>query len=155
MTTTVRDATPEDAEALVRIRIVMLQSIGKPLGDLAWVPDAVAELRRQLSSGEMVGALATVDGEAASGALARVWRQLPGDGDDGSRAWIFSVATEEEHRRRGLARAVVTHLVDRLDQRGTARIDLTASEEGEGLYVSLGFAHSPAPLLRRWRSDLG
>ena len=61
------------------------------------------------------------------------------------------VATEVEHRRQGHARAVVTHLVDRIDALGVARADLTASEEGEGLYRSLGFEHSPAPLLRRWR----
>lgn len=151
VTTTVRDATPDDASALIRIRVVMLESIGKPVDDLSWVPAAEAELRRQMELGEMIGALAVVEGAVAAGALARVWRQLPGPGDDGSRAWIFSVATEIEHRRQGLGRAVVTHLVDRIDALGVARIDLTASDEGEGLYRSLGFEHSPAPLLRRWR----
>ena len=150
-TTTVRDAEPDDASSLIRIRVVMLEGIGKPVDDLSWVAPAEVELQRQLRSGEMIGALVVVDGEVAAGALARVWRQLPGPGDDGTRAWIFSVATEVEHRRQGHARAVVTHLVDRIDALGVARADLTASEEGEGLYRSLGFEHSPAPLLRRWR----
>jgi len=149
--TTVRDAGPDDASALVRIRVVMLEGIGKPVDDLSWVPVAEVALRGQLESGEMIGELAEVDGTVAAGALARVWRQLPGPDDDGSRAWIFSVATEVEYRRQGLARAVVTRLVDRLDALEVARIDLTASDEGEGLYRSLGFEHSPAPLLRRWR----
>lgn len=151
VTTTVRDAGPDDASALIRIRVVMLEGIGKPVDDLSWVPRAESALRGQLESGEMIGTLAEVDGAAAAGALARVWRQLPGPGDDGTRAWIFSVATEVEHRRQGLARAVVTQLVDRIDGLAVARIDLTASDEGEGLYRSLGFEHSPAPLLRRWR----
>ena len=148
---TVRDATPDDAEALVRIREVMLESFRGDVGT-DWQAEAVDELRAQLRSGSMVGVVAVDDAVVVSGALARVWRQLPGPGDDGSRAWIFSVATEEGHRRRGHARAVVTHLVERLDAAGTARIDLTASEEGEPLYESLGFARSDAPLLRRRRS---
>lgn len=151
MTTTVRDAAPDDAEALVRIREVMLGSFLDDVGE-GWQEAAAVELRAQLEAGTMIGALAEVDGAVACGALARVWRQLPGPGDDGSRAWIFSVATEEGHRRRGLGRAVVTHLVERLDALGTSRIDLTASEDGEPLYVSLGFARSDAPLLRRRRT---
>jgi ribosomal protein S18 acetylase RimI-like enzyme len=149
VTTTVRDADPDDAAALIRIRVVMLEGMGAELDDLTWVPAAVDEVRRQLESGEMLGVVAEDEGSVICGALARVWQQLPGPGDDGTRAWIFSVATEAEHRRRGHARAVVTHLVEHLDARGVARIDLTASAEGEGLYLSLGFAHSPAPLLRR------
>lgn len=151
MTTTVRDATPDDAAALVRIREVMLATFVEEPTD-TWQADATEELRRQLEAGTMIGALAEVDGVVASGALARVWRQLPGPGDDGSRGWIFSVATEEPLRRRGYARAVVTHLVERLDALGTARIDLTASEDGEPLYVSLGFSRAESPLLRRRRT---
>lgn len=151
MTTTVRDATPDDAAALIRIREVMLDSFAGDAG-AGWQQDAVRELHDQLEQGSMIGALVEVDGRVACGALARVWRQLPGPGDDGSRAWIFSVATEVGYRRRGLARAVVTHLVERLDSAGTARIDLTASEGGEPLYLSLGFARSEAPLLRRRRT---
>jgi GNAT superfamily N-acetyltransferase len=100
VTTTVRDATPDDAAALVRIRQVMLASFQPGPDDGAWIPEA----------------------------------------------------TEEPYRRRGLAREVVTHLVQRLDADAVPRIDLTASEEGMGLYLSLGFAPSDAPLLRRRRT---
>lgn len=152
MTTTVRDATPDDAAALVRIREVMLASFLGDVGDGRWKAEATEVLREQIETGGMIGALAEVDGVVGSGALARVWRQLPGPDDDGRRAWIFSVATEEPFRRRGLARSVVTRLVDRLDALGLPRIDLTASQEGMDLYLSLGFAPSDAPLLRRRRT---
>ncbi len=148
----VRDATPDDAAALVRIREVMLATFVEAPTD-TWQADAAEELRRQLEAGTMIGALVEIDGVVASGGLARVWRQLPGPGDDGSRAWIFSVATEEPLRRRGYARAVVTHLVERLDSLGTARIDLTASDDGEPLYLSLGFSRAESPLLRRRRTS--
>ena len=45
----------------------------------------------------------------------------------------------------------MTRLVQRLDASGLPRIDLTASDDGMGLYLSLGFAPSDAPLLRRRR----
>ena len=151
MTTTVRDATPDDARALVRIREVMILSTWVEEPSTTWQEPATEDLRRQLESGSMIGVLAEVDGEVASGALARVWQQLPGPDDDGSRAWIFSVATEEHLRRRGLARAVVTRMVERIDALGTARIDLTASTEGAPLYESLGFSLAEAPLMRRRR----
>jgi len=149
VTTTVRDATPDDARPLVRIREVMILSTWVEQPSSTWQEPATEELRRQLESGSMIGVLAEVDDEVASGALARVWQQLPGPDDDGSRAWIFSVATEEPMRRRGLARAVVSRMVERIDALGVARIDLTASPEGGPLYESLGFAVAETPLMRR------
>jgi GNAT superfamily N-acetyltransferase len=150
-TTTVRDAVPDDAAALIRIREVMLTSFLDDLGDGSWRGEAAEVLREQLETGAMIGVLAEVDGAVVSGALARVWRQIPGPDDDGRRAWIFSVATEEPFRRQGLARQVVERVVERLDAAGLPRIDLTASAEGMDLYLSLGFAPSDAPLLRRRR----
>ena len=149
--TTVRDATLDDAAVLVELRVIMLEGVGRPPAHLDWVPDAVADLRHQLEAGSMIGAVAEVDGQVVSGGLARVWHQLPGVDDDGSRGYLFSVATRPEARRRGLARAVVSRLVETLDDRGVARIDLTASAEGLGLYRSLGFVASEDPLLRRRR----
>jgi len=150
--TTVRDATTDDVEDLIRIRIVMLEGVGHPPADLDWVPAATRELARQLAAGSMLGALAEVDGRVVSGAMARLFQQLPGDGgDDGSRAWIFSVATEPAYRRQGLARAVVTHLVQRLDALGVVRSELTATTDGEPMYRALGFTDSANPLLRRRR----
>ncbi len=149
MTTTVRDATPDDAAALVRIREVMILSTWVEPPSSTWQDAATEELRRQLESGSMIGAVAQVDDVVASGGIARVWQQLPGPDDNGSRAWIFSVATEEAFRRRGLARAVVTHLVERIDALGVARIDLTASDDGMPLYESLGFSLAESPLMRR------
>lgn len=151
VTTTVRDADPDDAAALIRIREVMLASFLDDLGDGSWREEAAEVLREQLETGAMIGVLAEIDGVVASGALARVWRQIPGPDDDGRRAWIFSVATEEPFRRQGLARLVVSRLVERLDAAGLPRVDLTASAEGMDLYLSLGFAPSDTPLLRRRR----
>jgi ribosomal protein S18 acetylase RimI-like enzyme len=149
MTWTVRDAVPEDAAALGRIRLVMLEALGHRLEDLGWMHAAEEQLREHLAAATMLGAVAETEGRVVSGGLARVWRQLPGPDDDGTRAWLFSVATEVPERRRGIGRAVVTHLVERLDRIGVRRVDLTASEDGVALYESLGFERTTYPLLRR------
>lgn len=151
MTWTVRDAVPDDAAALVRMRVVMLEALDADVSDLGWVPGAVEHVTEQLGSGAMVAVVAEEGAAVVSGGMARVWRQLPGPGDDGSRAWVFNVATEAGHRRRGIGRDVVTRLVERLDALGVHRVDLTASEDGLGLYESLGFERAPYPLLRRKR----
>jgi ribosomal protein S18 acetylase RimI-like enzyme len=149
--TTVRDATPDDAVVLAQLRVVMLEGVGRPPAHVDWLPSAAAELRAQLAAGSMLGAVAEADGRIASGGMARLWRMPPGVDDDGSRAYVFGVATRPEFRRRGLGRAVVTHLVDVLDARGISRIELTASPGGIDLYRSLGFEAAHDPLLRRYR----
>jgi ribosomal protein S18 acetylase RimI-like enzyme len=148
---TARDASLADVADLVRIRLVMLEAMAT-VSDLSWIAAAEQELTDQLREGSMIGAVSEVEGRVVSGGLARVWRQLPGpDGDDGSRGWVFSVATEPEHRSRGHARAVVAHLLRRLDAAGVHRVDLTASDDGVAMYRSMGFAAPAVPLLRRIR----
>ena len=149
--TAVREATPDDAEALIELRVIMLEGVGRPPAHLDWVPAAVAGLQAQLAQGSMIAVVAEADGVVVSGGIARFWQQLPGVDDDGSRGHVFSVATRPAFRRRGLGRAVVRRLVDTLDARGVARVDLTASAEGIELYRSLGFVPSEDPLLRRRR----
>ena len=147
--TTVRDATPEDAAALARLRVVMLEGLGRDVGDLSWVPAAQEHARRTLLDGSVLAAVVEEDGTVVSGGLARVWASMPGPGDNGLRAWILNVATEPDHRRQGHARAVVERLLARLDARGVVRTDLTASADGDALYRSLGFEPTSYPLLSR------
>lgn len=127
----------------------MLRDIGKDVGDLSWVGPAETTLAAQLADGSVLGAVASVDGAVVSGALARTYPSLPGPDGDGSRAWMFSVATFEQHRRRGHARAVIQHLLDRLDSLRVTRVDLTASRDGDQLYRSFGFADAGYPMLSR------
>jgi GNAT superfamily N-acetyltransferase len=63
-------------------------------------------------------------------------------------AWIGMVLTDPEYRRRGLARQLVTHALARADALGTRTIKLDATEEGQPLYVSLGFV--PEQPIERW-----
>ncbi len=149
MSVEVRDATADDAEELIRLDSGIVASLGGD-ADGEWRQRAVASLRESLAAGRVIGAVTDVDGVTVSGAMATVWTTIPGPGHDGRRAWVFGVATDPEHRRQGHARAALGRVLDRLDAAGIAKIDLSATPEGEALYRSLGFVVSPfARMVRR------
>jgi len=52
---------------------------------------------------------------------------------------IFNVYTEPDYRRQGLARRLVTTLIDWCKENGIDLVVLHASDEGRPLYESLGF----------------
>ncbi|MFJ6566507.1 GNAT family N-acetyltransferase [Streptomyces sp. NPDC091292] len=153
--TVVRRATPRDADELVRLRKVMLDSMA-PSDDVAWQAFAAEDLRVRLAGPGGDGDLGVfvIDHPDREGALAAcatgtVERRLAGPGNlRGLTGHVFNVATDPGMRRRGYSRACMTALLAWLRERGVGKIDLHASEEGEPLYASLGFARTPAPAMR-------
>ncbi|NWF79354.1 MAG: GNAT family N-acetyltransferase [Chloroflexi bacterium] len=69
----------------------------------------------------------------ATAARARNWQHSPRCG------YVTHVFTHPEHRRRGLARAVMLRLLHDSAARGASESALVASEEGALLYASLGY----------------
>ncbi|WP_327236789.1 GNAT family N-acetyltransferase [Streptomyces sp. NBC_01317] len=152
--TLARPATPADAEELVRLRKVMLDSHLGPSTDVGWQPAAVETLRRKLAdpSGDL--AAFVVDRPDTPGALAAtavgiIEYRLGGPANPtGTSGYVFSVATDPDLRRRGHSRACVEALLDWFRTREVRKIDLRASREGEPLYASLGFVRTPDPAMR-------
>ena len=60
----------------------------------------------------------------------------------GKRAHIMNVYTRESYRRQGIARRMVTMLLDEARERGVTHVTLDATESGKPLYKSLGFNSS-------------
>lgn len=67
---------------------------------------------------------------------------------EGLFGYVFNVATDPAHRRRGYSRACVTALVDWYRERGVGIVDLRASAAAEPLYASLGFVRAGDPAMR-------
>lgn len=151
--TLVRRAVPEDAEELVRLRKVMLDSL-RPSDDVRWQSPTVEALRVRLADADGELAAFVVDAPRESGRLAAcatgtIHLSLGSPGNPtGASGHIFNVCTDPEHRRRGYSRACMEALLSWYRERGVRRIDLHASEQGEPLYASLGFARTPAPAMR-------
>jgi GNAT superfamily N-acetyltransferase len=147
-----RRAAPADAEELVRLRKVMADSVAGPNPDVSWQPAAAATLRDRLA--DPAGSLTAfvVDrpgGGLAACAVGTIEHRLGGPGNpDGTCGYVFSVATDEDMRRRGYSRACMEGLLGWFRERGIRKVDLRASADGEPLYASLGFVRTPDPAMR-------
>ncbi|QES41423.1 GNAT family N-acetyltransferase [Streptomyces venezuelae] len=158
----VRRATPEDAEELLRLRQVMIDSVfagrsgavGADASDTSWHAESLPTVRRRLAEPEGDFAAFVVDHPERPGGLAalavgtldyRIGRAGNPQGLTGS---VFSVATDPDQRRRGYARAAMEVLLDWFRERGARSVDLNASAEAEPLYASLGFVRKPDPSMR-------
>ncbi|MFI0236279.1 GNAT family N-acetyltransferase [Streptomyces sp. NPDC016845] len=151
--TLVRRAAPEDAEELVRLRKIMLDSM-RPSTDVSWQPATITALRAHLAEYEGELCAFVVDAPAPGSGLAAcatgaIHRRLGGPGNpSGSSGHVFNVCTDPEHRRKGYSRACVEALLAWYQERGVRRIDLHATPQGEPLYASLGFSRTPSPAMR-------
>ena len=64
------------------------------------------------------------------------------DHPTGKRAHLMNVYTMKEWQRQGIARRMVSMLIDEARKRGVTEISLDATEEGRPLYERLGFTPS-------------
>jgi ribosomal protein S18 acetylase RimI-like enzyme len=156
--TQVRQATPEDAPELVRLRGVMLASMSgdePPPGP--WQDHAELFLRTRLAQPDGFLTAFVVDrpggpGKLAACAVGSIEHRLAGPGNPrGTAGYVFNVATDPDQRRRGYSRACMRALMAWFGERGVTKVDLKASPEGEPLYASLGFARTTDPAMR-WRA---
>lgn len=149
----VRAATPDDAEAIIRMRSEHVLS--KPLSE-EWIRRCTEELTPRLTDQGDARAFVidAPDGTMAACALGLIHPVLPAPAyPRGLAARVHMVATHPGHRRRGYARAVVSTLLDHLaDVEQVTLFELHASVEAQPLYRELGFTGSPA-LMRMTRLE--
>ncbi|MDL5201366.1 GNAT family N-acetyltransferase [Streptomyces sp. ALI-76-A] len=154
----VRRATAEDAEEVLRLRQVMIDSVfaGADAGAAStrWHSASLPVLRARLAEPDGDFAAFVVDRPERPGALAALaagteeYRIGRAGNPHGRVGHVFSVATDPDARRRGHARACVEELLRWFRERGVAQVDLNASAAAEPLYASLGFVRKPDPSMR-------
>ena len=166
----VRRAGPADADELIRLRAVMLASMtGTEPTPGPWQRTGADLIRRQLTdpAGSMaafvvddpgpprLAARAGHDREPprlAACVVGAIDQRLPGPHNPTGRVgYVYNVATDPGHRRRGYSRACLTALLSWFDGQGVTTVDLRASADGEPLYADLGFVRTRDPAMRRTR----
>lgn len=150
--TLVRRAAPGDAEEVLRLRQVMIDSVPQASPSTDWHADSLPVLRARLAETDGTFAAFVVDHPDRHGLAALVagtidYRIGGAHNPHGIDGYVFSVATDPDARRRGHARACVEALLEWFRERGVRRVRLTASAQAEPLYASLGFTRRPDPLL--------
>lgn len=61
---------------------------------------------------------------------------------------LLNVITYPEYRRRGIATQVLQSLIEEAKIKSISSIDLSATDEGKGLYEKMGFSVSPYTAMR-------
>jgi ribosomal protein S18 acetylase RimI-like enzyme len=143
--TDVRPATPDDAEELTRLRLLMIRSLNdEDVPEGTWTRDAEERLRKNLADPEGPMRAFVVDAPGGEGLAASsigvIDERLPSASNPvGREGYIFSVSTDPRWRRRGYARGTVAATLDWFAERGVRRVVLQSSPYGLGLYRELGF----------------
>jgi ribosomal protein S18 acetylase RimI-like enzyme len=150
----VRRAKSDDAEALVRLRGLMLDAMGMDVGDdnAPWRSVALRYFSEQLAAPDRFAAYVVDDPTAGvvAGAVGHLNVHAPSPTDFSLvRGHLYNVSTDPDFRRRGLARACVVALLDWFrDETPAGQVELHATQSGDELYRSLGFVASHYPAQR-------
>jgi ribosomal protein S18 acetylase RimI-like enzyme len=136
---TLRRATPADAEDLTRLRGFMHEAMGDVLND-AWRTQCASDFARRLATDTFVGYVVEVDGLLVSSGVGWFEEHLSSPyAIDPRRGHIASMSTDPAHRRNGYGRLVFQALMDWFTGQGIPRVDLRATPDGQPLYTSFGF----------------
>ncbi|MBD5384184.1 MAG: GNAT family N-acetyltransferase [Ruminococcaceae bacterium] len=137
---TYEKAAPKHIGDFIKLRVELLCGIyNKP--ESAFEGEFTRLSEEFFKSGDQTTVLA-FDGERAVGCATICYITLMPTFDHpiGKRAHIMNVYTNADYRRQGIARQMVTMLIDEARARGVTYVSLDATEKGSPLYTSLGFA---------------
>jgi GNAT superfamily N-acetyltransferase len=139
----IRLATRCDAEVIARHRGLMFLDMGVVCRDESeQIRDATeSHIRELLDTNQYVGWLVTKNEAVVAGGGIHLRELLPFPGCCrlGRWAYVVNVYTEEAYRRQGLARLVMSAILQWCEDHGIDQITLAASDAGRPLYESLGF----------------
>lgn len=139
-----RVAGPADADVLVAQRRAMWHDMGQEDGRLL---DEMCERYRpwmleQFARERYFAWLVENRQEPVAGAAVWFRERLPGFTAVPHAGFLCNVYTSPSHRRQGLARRLVEHVIAWAPGAGLDTLELAPSEQGRPLYESFGFAAS-------------
>ena len=139
---TYRRLTEEDLAVFIEMRITQLREEGAK-DDVDLRPALNDYYRRHLHDGTFVSWLA-IDGEKIVGTSGMSFVEKPPyfGCPSGKIGLISSMYTDPSYRRRGIAKDLLTKVMDDARKYGCGAIQITASDMGVKLYTACGFMHN-------------
>lgn len=139
---TYRRLTDEDLAIFIEMRITQLREEGAK-DDIDLRPALNDYYRRHLNDGTFVSWLA-LDGEKIVGTSGMSFVEKPPyfGCPSGKIGLISSMYTDPSYRRRGIAKDLLTKVMDDARKYGCGAIQITASDMGVKLYTACGFVHN-------------
>jgi GNAT superfamily N-acetyltransferase len=142
----IRQAVIDDAPIVARHRVAMFRDMGDlSVEEIPRLESAsFVYMRQMMAERRYLGWLADREGEVVAGAGMIISQLLPRPGaiEGGAQALIVNVYCEPEHRRRGLARSLISAMLEWCKRERVAKVVLHASPDGRPLYESLGFVQT-------------
>ena len=134
-----RRMTPADVGDFIEMRIRQLREEGAT-EDVDLRPALRDYYRRHMADGSFFSWLAVDGGRiVATGGLSVVEKPPYFGCPSGRIGLLSSMFTEPERRRRGIARALLSRVVEEARQYGCGAVQITASDMGVKLYADFGF----------------
>jgi ribosomal protein S18 acetylase RimI-like enzyme len=155
---TIRQGTATDAPLIAAQRLAMFEDMGytDDQGALQAASSAFdAWLAEKLRKNEYLSWFAlNAEGEAIAGVGLVLQDMQPGPLDCSTqRGYVLNVYTHPNYRRLGLARQLMTVLMDWCRAQGLKTVVLHASDAGRPLYASLGFRQTNEMRIRFEKAD--
>ena len=135
--------TSDDIELLMASRLVMLREVNHLSPDYQYPEELIRESRDYFVNGDQTTVLA-FDGEDVVGCASMSYMRIMPTFSHitGRRAHLMNVYTAPDHRGCGIARKMVSMLIEDAWNKGATEISLDATEMGRHLYEKLGFKDS-------------
>ena len=139
---TYRRLTEKDLEDFIEMRITQLREEGAK-EDINLHPALNDYYKRHLGDGTFVSWLA-LDGEKIVGTSGMSFVEKPPyfGCPSGKIGLLSSMYTDPNYRRKGIAKDLLTKVIDEARQYGCGAIQITASDMGVKLYTACGFVHN-------------
>ena len=136
-------ATPDDMEQLMSSRLEMLKVVNKLDDAYTYSNEIIESSIEYFKNGDHTTVLAR-DGNRVIGCatICYIYIMPTFSHPTGKRAHLMNVYTVKEWQRRGIARKMVSMLIEQAWERGATEISLDATKEGRPLYEKLGFTDS-------------
>ncbi len=134
-----RPLAASDVDAFIEMRVRQLREEGAT-EDIDLRPALRDYYARHMADGSFVSWLAVDGGRIIATSGLSIVEKPPYFGCPSGRIGLLSsMFTEPEYRRRGIARALLSRLMDEARARGCGAVQITASDMGVLLYADFGF----------------
>lgn len=135
-----RKLTADDLDAFIQMRISQLREEGAT-EDIDLTPSLKEYYVRHMADGTFVSWLAIDEGEKiiGTGGMSFVEKPPYFGCPNGRIGLLSSMYTDPHYRRRGIAKELLTRVVDEARAYGCGTVQITASDMGVLLYTDFGF----------------
>lgn len=134
--------TENELDTFIKMRIRQLREEGAT-EDIDLIPNLKNYYKRHMADGTFVSYIA-MDGDTIIGTSGMSFVEKPPyfGCPTGRIGLLSSMFTDPEYRRRGIARELLSLVIDEARKYGCGTVQITASDMGVKLYTDFGFIHN-------------